>query len=228
MSLGGHNFSCKKPKLKENPPNPQQALRSSDQFKSDQESNQAQIIPESRIKIEQIPAIDLSETITTGNKTDLTKLSVTQNRCSTQQSKEQTQNKTRNTEDNLQSTEEYVEPILEIKNENKLIQEDSCTKATQLISTKTDQISITNNLEEDQTKMSKYYKMMQSGKFIPTERQLLVMIRQGFKFPRAVLVAPPKKPKDGSGAELSLDIIADNHGCYFIANPSYDSQSIGL
>ncbi len=101
------DFPSKKPKVKENPINPEQTQRSPDQFKSDQESNQAQIIPESKIKIEQIPAIDLSENIINGNKKDLTKLSVTQNRCSTQSNNKQTQKKTRKNEDNLQSTEEY-------------------------------------------------------------------------------------------------------------------------
>jgi len=74
----------------------------------------------------------------------------------------------------------------------------------------------------DVDKMGKYYKMMQNGEFIPTERQLRVMLDQGFKFPRSVLVAPPRKPRDGSGHELPLDIIATTHGCYFINNPSND------
>ena len=69
-------------------------------------------------------------------------------------------------------------------------------------------------------KMERYYKLMQSGEFIPTERQLRVMIDQGFKFPETVLVAPPRKPRDGSGHELPLDIISSTHGCYFIRNPS--------
>ena len=72
----------------------------------------------------------------------------------------------------------------------------------------------------DVDKMGKYYKMMQNGEFIPTERQLRVMLDQGFKFPQSVLVAPPRKPRDGSGHELPLDIIATTHGCYFINNPS--------
>lgn len=73
----------------------------------------------------------------------------------------------------------------------------------------------------DFDKMGKYYKMMQTGEFIPTERQLRMMLDQGFKFPQIVLVAPPRKPRDGSGHELPLDIIASTHGCYFINNPSY-------
>ena len=64
-----------------------------------------------------------------------------------------------------------------------------------------------------------------SGKLIPTKRQLRVVIGQGFQFPRAVLVTPPRKPKDRSGAELLLDIIAKNHGCYFIENPAFDSKN---
>ena len=72
--------------------------------------------------------------------------------------------------------------------------------------------------------MSKYYKMMQTGEFIPTERQLRVMLDCGLKFPSTVLVAPPRKPRDGSGHELPLDIIATTHGCYFINNPSADSN----
>jgi hypothetical protein len=48
------------------------------------------------------------------------------------------------------------------------------------------------------------------------------MMGQGFMFPRAVLVAPPRKPKDRSGAELTLDIIDETHGCYFIENPAFD------
>ncbi len=72
----------------------------------------------------------------------------------------------------------------------------------------------------DFDKMTKYYNMMQIGEFIPTERQLRVMIDHGFKFPQMVLVAPPRKPRDVSGHELPLDIIAATHGCYFINNPS--------
>ena len=72
--------------------------------------------------------------------------------------------------------------------------------------------------------MVKYYKMMQTGEFIPTERQLGVMLDSGFKFPSTVLVAPPRKPRDGSGHELPLDIIATEHGCYFIDNPNATSK----
>jgi hypothetical protein len=68
--------------------------------------------------------------------------------------------------------------------------------------------------------MERYYRMMQKGDFIPTERQLSVMLEQGFKFPNSVLVAPPRKPRDGSGHELPLDIISSTHGCYFITNPT--------
>jgi hypothetical protein len=52
------------------------------------------------------------------------------------------------------------------------------------------------------------------------------MMGQGFKFPRAVLVAPPRKPKDWSTAELSNDIIAQNSGCYCIANTAFDSKNL--
>ena len=70
------------------------------------------------------------------------------------------------------------------------------------------------------SKFQRYYKMMQNGMFIPTERQLSVMLDQGFKFPSTVLVAPPRKPRDGAGHELPLDIISSTHGCYFITNPT--------
>ena len=63
---------------------------------------------------------------------------------------------------------------------------------------------------------------MQTGEFIPTERQLRVMLDNEFKFPSTVLVAPPRKPRDASGHELPLDIIATKHGYYFIDNPSED------
>ena len=68
--------------------------------------------------------------------------------------------------------------------------------------------------------MGKYYEKMQSGEFIPTERQLGVILDYKFKFPSTVLVAPPRKPRDGSGHELPVEIIATKHGCYFINNPS--------
>ena len=64
--------------------------------------------------------------------------------------------------------------------------------------------------------------MMQTGEFLPTERQLKVMLDYKFKFPSTVMVAPPRKPRDASGHELPLDIIATTHGCFFICNPSED------
>jgi hypothetical protein len=53
------------------------------------------------------------------------------------------------------------------------------------------------------------------------------MIYQGFMFLRANLVAPPSKPRDMSTRyKLLLDIIAKNHGCYFIENPAFDSKNL--
>jgi hypothetical protein len=138
MSSDVDHFSCKNPKPKENPPNSKQTIRPTDQFQSEKEGKPAQVNPECKIKIEQILVIDLTENNIDENRKDLTHLNVT-----TQASNDQSQNKTRKNKD-LQSSEEYIEHILEIKNENKFI-EDTVKKATVLISTTTDKISNTDN-----------------------------------------------------------------------------------
>jgi hypothetical protein len=142
MSSDAETFPCKKPKLKENTTGPQQTQRSSNQFMQEQEVNQAQINLKCTIKIEQIPVIDLNENIDSKNKKDITKVSVTTQPCN-----EQSEHKSRKTQDKLQSTEEYIEHILEIKNENNLI-EDTYTKVIKLISTTADKISNTDKLED--------------------------------------------------------------------------------
>ena len=73
----------------------------------------------------------------------------------------------------------------------------------------------------DVEKMAVYYDKMQTGQFVPTERQLKAMMDVGFKFPAVVLVAPPRKPRDRNGHELPVDLIQFSHGCYFVENPFY-------
>ena len=71
---------------------------------------------------------------------------------------------------------------------------------------------------KDVDKMWRYYRMMQSEEFFPTEQQLRVMLGKSFKFPPTVLVASTRKPRNGTGHELPLDIIAhhdDNYGTHF-------------
>jgi hypothetical protein len=76
----------------------------------------------------------------------------------------------------------------------------------------------------DVEKMAVYYDKMQTGEFVPTERQLKAMMDVGFKFPAVILVAPPRKPRDSRGHELPVDLIQLSHGCYFVKNPYYSHQ----
>jgi hypothetical protein len=70
------------------------------------------------------------------------------------------------------------------------------------------------------TKMEGYYNNMRNGLFVPTVRQLKVMIDLGFRFPDRILVAAPGKPRDNFGHELPMDVVASTHGCFIVDNPT--------
>ena len=72
-------------------------------------------------------------------------------------------------------------------------------------------------------KMSICYDKMQDGSFVPTERQLKMMMDHGFKFPRLILVSLPRKPRDHQGQELPVDVLKLNHTCYFVQNPDFQA-----
>jgi hypothetical protein len=71
----------------------------------------------------------------------------------------------------------------------------------------------------DLKRMEASYHQMQSGHFVPTERQLKAMLEAGFKFPPVILVSPPYKPRLVDGADLNFRALDVNHGCYFVINP---------
>ena len=74
---------------------------------------------------------------------------------------------------------------------------------------------------KEYVKLAISYDQMQSGEFVPTERQLKTMMDLGFKFPAQILVAPPRKPRDNNGDELNAELLRMSHGCYFVDNPFF-------
>ena len=74
------------------------------------------------------------------------------------------------------------------------------------------------SLEKSLQKMQNDFEKYLSGSFVPTERQLIKMLKAGFQFPPMIKLVPPGKPRNSQRKELPYD---PSGVFFYVKNPMY-------